>query len=286
MERVKIHRGIAKLKGIDIFYRDTMTEGPAILCLHGRYGRGETWVDFIQHYGRNFRIIAPDQRGHGLSGKPVSKYTAEEMAADMVALLAFLKIDSAIVVGHSMGGRVAGYLAALHPKLVKAVAILDKSASGSATPCTLPLDQIPRVDSFTKDWPVPFSSRVEAQEFLKHVLETDLSYQYFMHSLVETVDGYRFMFRNPAIAANMAYEVDWFHLLPNIQCPVLLVKARGGDAVPDADFLKMQSMLRDCNAFQVSDPDHNLYLSNKDEFYGFIDTFLRKIFPSFAINKK
>jgi pimeloyl-ACP methyl ester carboxylesterase len=114
MEKIKINRDIARLKSVDIFYRDTKTEGPAILCLHGRWGRGETWVDFIQHYGNKYRVIAPDQRGHGLSGKPISKYTAEEMAADMVELLEYLELDSVILVGHSMGGRVAGYLTALY----------------------------------------------------------------------------------------------------------------------------------------------------------------------------
>lgn len=54
MEKIKIRREIAKLKGIDIFYRDTRTNGPAILCLHGRYGRGETWMDFSQHYGKEY----------------------------------------------------------------------------------------------------------------------------------------------------------------------------------------------------------------------------------------
>ena len=115
MENVKIHRSMAKLENIDIFYRDTKTDGQAILCLHGRWGRGETWVDFMRHYGEKYRVIAPDQRGHGLSGKPIAKYTGEEMAADMVALLDFLNLDSVILVGHSMGGRVAGYLTALYP---------------------------------------------------------------------------------------------------------------------------------------------------------------------------
>jgi pimeloyl-ACP methyl ester carboxylesterase len=113
MGNVKIYRSIAKLENIDIFYRDTKTDGPAILCLHGRWGRGETWVDFMQHYGEKYRVIAPDQRGHGFSGKPISKYTGEEMAADMIALLNFLSLDSAILVGHSIGGQVAGYLTAL-----------------------------------------------------------------------------------------------------------------------------------------------------------------------------
>ena len=87
MEYVKIYREVAKLSHVDLFYYDTRTEGPVILCLHGRFGRAETWYHLIQHYGQSYRIIAPDQRGHGLSSKPVSKYTAREMAEDIIELI-------------------------------------------------------------------------------------------------------------------------------------------------------------------------------------------------------
>jgi 2-succinyl-6-hydroxy-2,4-cyclohexadiene-1-carboxylate synthase len=231
----------------------------------------------MRHYGKKYRVIAPDQRGHGLSSKPISKYTAEEIAADMVELLEFLKPDSVILVGNSMGGRVAGYLTALHPKLVKALAILDKSASGPAEPNALPLDQILTLDPVTKDWPLPFASLVEAKEFIQQAMDSNLSYQYFMNSLTETVEGYRMMFSPQAMAANIAYEQNWFHLLPKIKCPVLLIRAKGNEAVSDEDFTKMQSLITDCVAHEMSHPDHNVYLSNKAEFYRYFDEFLKRI---------
>lgn len=277
MGKIKIYRNIAKLKSINIFYFDTKTEGPTILCLHGRWGRAETWFDFIQQYGKQYRIIAPDQKGHGLSSKPVSKYTAEEMAEDMIELLDFLKLDSVILVGHSMGGRVAGYLTALYPKYVKALAILDKSASGPAKPKMLPLDQIPVIDPLTKDWPIPFSSLSEAKDYIKQAMDSNLSYQYFMNSLVETVEGFQMMFSSQAMAANIAYEENWFHLIPDIKCLVLLIRAKGNDAISDEDFVKMQSLIPNCLAREMSHPDHNVHLGNKEEFYEYFNKFLNKI---------
>lgn len=276
MGGTRIYRNIAKLKSVDLFYFDTKTEGPTILCLHGRWGRAETWYDFIQHYGKQYRIIAPDQRGHGLSGKPVSKYTAEEMAEDMIELLEFLKIDSAILVGHSMGGRVAGYLTALYPKFAKALAILDKSASGPAKPNMLPLDQISTIDPLTKDWPLPFSSLSEAMDFIRQAMDSNLSYQYFMNSLVETAEGYQMMFSSQAMAANIAYEENWFHLLPSIKCMVLLIRAQSHEAISDEDFIKMQSLIPNCIAHEMSNPDHNVHLGNKEEFYKYFDEFLKR----------
>lgn len=277
MDRIKIHRNLAKLKSIDLFYFDTKTKGPAIVCLHGRWGRAETWYDFIQRYGDRYRIVAPDQRGHGLSGKPVSKYTGEEMSGDIVELLDHLKIDSAIVTGHSMGGRVAGYLAALHPERVKALAILDKSANGPAKPSALPPEQLPVIDPITKDWPMPFATLHEAMDCIRRAASSDLEYQYFMNSLVETAEGYRMMFSAQAMAANIAYDEPWFHLLSDIKCPVLLVRSSSHESVTDGDFEKMQSLIPNCIAREMSHPDHNVMLGNKEEFYGYFDEFLAKV---------
>lgn len=277
MENVTIHREMVNLKNINIFSRDTQTDGQAILCLHGRWGRGETWIDFMQHYGKQYRVIAPDQRGHGLSGKPVSKYTAEEMADDMVGLLDHYHLKQVIVLGHSMGGHIAGHLAATYPQYVKALAIMDKSAGGPEKPGPLPLDQLPIVDPVTKDWPLPFKSLSEAQTFIKNDMESELSYQYFMNSLVETVEGYQMMFSTQAMAANIAYYQNWYELLPKIKCPVMLVRSSSHEAVPEEDYQKMQSLIPNCTAYEMSHPDHNVHLGNKEEFYRYFDEFLRKI---------
>ncbi len=277
MEKVRIYRNIAKLKNIDMFYFDTKTQGLTILCLHGRWGRAETWADFIQHYGKQYRIIAPDQRGHGLSSKPVAEYTTEEMAGDVIELLNFLKIDSVMLVGHSMGGAVAGYLAAVYPKYIKAVAILDKSAAGPTEQNNLVLEKSQLIDPLTKDWPLPFATLNEAINFIKQATDSDLEYQYFMNSLVETVEGYQMMFSSEAMAVGMAHNEDWFYLLPDIKCLTLLIRASGHKAVTDKDLIKMQLLIPNCITREMSHPDHNVHLGNKEEFYEYFDEFLKKV---------
>lgn len=277
MEKVKIYRNIANLKSIDMFYFDTKTEGAAILCLHGRWGRAETWAEFIQHYGKQYRIIAPDQRGHGLSSKPMSEYTVKEMAEDIIELLNYLKLDSAILAGHSMGGAVAGYLAAVYPEYIKAVAILDKSAAGPTEPVNLPLDKSQVHDPLTKDWPLPFATLNEATDFMRQATDSELEYQYFMNSLLETAEGYHMMFSPEAMAIGIAHYEDWFHLLPDIKCLVLLIRSKNHEAVPDKDLIKMQSLITNCIAYDMSHPDHNVHLGNKEEFYGFFDELLKRV---------
>jgi 2-succinyl-6-hydroxy-2,4-cyclohexadiene-1-carboxylate synthase len=274
MAVVNIKRSIAKAGDLDLFCLDTGTEAPVILCLHGRWGRAETWCDFLGHYGDRYRVIAPDLRGHGLSGKPASGYGAEEMAGDLVALLDGLGIENAIVVGHSMGGHVAGYLAARHPAYVRALAILDKSANGPVAPRPAATGESAIEDPVTALWPLPFRSREEAEDHIRRSAGSELGLRYFMNSLVETVEGYTMMFSEAAIRENIARYASWFDLLPSIRCPVMLVRARGGEALPDGDFAKMRALLPDCLAFEMSQGDHNVHLADRGEFYRFFDAFL------------
>jgi 2-succinyl-6-hydroxy-2,4-cyclohexadiene-1-carboxylate synthase len=229
----------------------------------------------MEHYGSKYRIIAPDQRGHGLSSKPVSKYTAEEMASDVIALLDDLNIQEVILVGHSMGGQVAGYTAALYPEYIQALAILDKSAAGPEHRSMLPLEQISPSDPLTKDWPLPFPTLKEAKNYLRQATDSELSYQYFMNSLTETAEGYQMQFSPQAMAANMAYNQDWYHLLPDIKCRTLLIRAKDSEGIPDDAYTRMQSLLSECSAYEMSHPHHNVHLGNPGEFYACFDRFLK-----------
>ncbi|WP_172254466.1 alpha/beta fold hydrolase [Saccharibacillus deserti] len=271
---VTLIRKTVSLKNIELFVLDTETEGPAIVCLHGRWGRGETWADLMRRYGERYRVIAPDQRGHGLSGKPISRYTAEEMAEDVIGLLDVLGIESCVLIGHSMGGQIAAHAAALHPRRIDKVAVLDKTPEGPPVRIDVLPEDIPPVDPLTGDWPLPFSDKAQARRFMRRALDHESAVDYFMNSLIETPDGYRMMFGAQAVAANIAYNVDWYERLAEISCPVLLVRARDGDNMPDEVWAKAQSRIADCTAREMPGADHNVHISDPERFYAFVDEFL------------
>lgn len=271
-----IHRKRVVLKEVELFVLDTQTEGPAIVCLHGRWGRGETWADLMRRYGDRYRVIAPDQRGHGLSGKPISRYTSEEMAKDVIGLMEALGLKSCVLIGHSMGGQVAAYAAALYPGCISKVAIFDKSPAGPVIRLDTPPEKISAADPLTGTWALPFSDRAEACRFMRGKFGSELAVDYFMNSLIERLDGYYMMFSGQAMAANIAYNVDWYSLLSDISCPTLLIRARGGEDMPDDVWEKTKSLLADCTAHEILNPDHNVHLSEPETFYSVLDEFLHR----------
>lgn len=84
------------------------------------------------------------------------------------------------------------------------------------------------------------------------------------------------MFSSQAMAAGSVYDMNWFHLLPSLQCPVLLIRAQSHEAISDEDFIEMQTLIPNCLAYEMSHPDHNVHLGNKEEFYKYFDEFLNR----------
>ncbi len=93
------------------------TRDPAVLFLHGFMGSSRDWSDVIAALEERFRCVAVDLPGHGASlGLPYpGSYTIEGAARSVLRLLDELGIASPALVGYSMGGRLALYLALRHP---------------------------------------------------------------------------------------------------------------------------------------------------------------------------
>lgn len=273
---MKITRAIQKVNGLNIFYRDSGSGKPPILCLHGKWGRGETWIDFMSRYGDKFRVIAPDQRGHGLSDKPIARYAGEDFATDSYELLKNLGCVPAIVVGHSIGGRNAAYLAAMYPQAVKSLIILDATADGPKNLSNLAPDKVSPIDNFTNDWPTPYRLYKEAEDDLSKRFPRETNVRYFLDSLFENTNGYDFLFSRQAMSAIDVYYQGWHHILKQIQCPVLLIRAENSWYLSKEEAVKMEKTLKNCTYFEMSNSDHMIYVDNPDEFYPRFEEFITK----------
>ncbi len=100
-------------------------DGPhTLLLLHGWMATSAIWDDLVAHLDlKGRRLLLPDLRGCGGSSAPddVAGYSLDRFTADNVAILDAFGVDSAVVVGNSMGGQLALVLAAMHPARVSGV---------------------------------------------------------------------------------------------------------------------------------------------------------------------
>ncbi len=101
-------------------------DAPPVLLVHGNGAHAHWWDPLIAGLCRGRRAIAVDLRGHGESDRPDAiAYSLEDQEADLNGLLDALGLETLPVIAHSMGGRIALWLATHHPERVSALAVLD-----------------------------------------------------------------------------------------------------------------------------------------------------------------
>lgn len=100
-------------------------DGPPVLLLHGWPQHWYMWRRVIERLAPQFRLIAPDLRGFGWTDAPGDGYDADTFAADQIALLDALEIESASVVGHDWGGWTAFLLGLDHPDRIERMVVCN-----------------------------------------------------------------------------------------------------------------------------------------------------------------
>jgi esterase len=101
-----------------------------LVLLHGLFGSSANWMGIARQLAPDWRIVVPDLRNHGRSfHHPDVSYPA--LAGDVCALLDGLGLERAVLVGHSMGGKTAMWLALTVPARVERLVVVDSAPIGS-----------------------------------------------------------------------------------------------------------------------------------------------------------
>ena len=99
-------------------------QGRAVILLHGLFGSADNWQPIALRLAENFQVLALDQRNHGRSPHSV-EMNYPLMAADVEKFMAARGLATAMVVGHSMGGKTAMQLALQFPHRVDKLVVAD-----------------------------------------------------------------------------------------------------------------------------------------------------------------
>jgi pimeloyl-ACP methyl ester carboxylesterase len=115
---------VLDINGISLHY-DIVGEGEPLLFLHGGLGTGDNWRYIFSSAPKGYRLIAPDQRGHGATTNPSRLFTFRQVAADMFALLDHLHLDRVKAIGISGGGIALMHMAAMEPPRIEAMVVVS-----------------------------------------------------------------------------------------------------------------------------------------------------------------
>ena len=126
--------GFADLDGARIYYQvygDLASRKTPLLILHGSYMSGDAMMPLIEQFAATRPVITIDQRGHGRTGDLPGPITYELLADDAAGVLRALNVPTADVLGYSLGGVAAIFMAVRHPEQVGKQVIVSGTSGRS-----------------------------------------------------------------------------------------------------------------------------------------------------------
>lgn len=169
---------------------------PPVVLLHGLFGSSTNWHSIARRLAESRRVLAPDLRNHGRSTS-CAPMTYPAMAEDLLALLDDQGIGQAVLVGHSMGGKAAMWLALNWPERVHALAVADIAPVTYKHRFDDVLNALAALDL------EGLRDRRDADEQLARRLENPGLRGYLLQSLEKEGNGWRWRIDLPLLGASM-----------------------------------------------------------------------------------
>jgi len=116
---------VCQTNGIDIHYLRTGGHRPPLVALHGLTGSGACWKPLGRALESEWDDVMSDARGHGSSSAQARGYSYDGYANDVVGLIGALRLDTPILLGHSMGGMTAAIVASRLGSGVRGLVVAD-----------------------------------------------------------------------------------------------------------------------------------------------------------------
>ncbi|MGX1806444.1 alpha/beta fold hydrolase [Nocardia sp. NPDC055321] len=237
---------------VSIAYRDSGAAGDdavPVVLVHGMGGDGHTWDRFAGRLGKlGRRVIIPDLRGHGRSAHAGS-YLFPEFGADVLRLCERLGVGRVDLVGHSLGGYAASWVAMERPELVRRLVIEEQP---------LPLR--------SGDEQVTFTRRLPSLPELWHATSSAIRHPRAVLAFDRSMTGTALeQFRKP--------YPEWWEGLAGISAPTLFLRGGPGGMVDPAKLELMRAAVPEFTVRAVA-CGHSIHRDRYHEFESAVLPFL------------
>ncbi len=253
-----------------MLYSKIEGEGKPLLIIHGFLGMSDNWKTLsMQYVAQGFQVHALDLRNHGKSFH-ADDFTYEVMMHDVVAYCQFHRLTSVVVIGHSMGGKVAMLLATTHPDLVDQLIVADIGPKYYPPHHDVILASLNAVDFSKKP------SRSDVEEIVSTYIHDFGTRQFLLKNLYWEEPGQlAFRFNLKVFNEKIATIGEALPFENHFDKDTLFLRGDKSDYILDADFETIYHHFPKAKIETVSNAGHWLHAENPKEFFEKTIAFLK-----------
>lgn len=243
-------------------------QGAPLVVLHGLLGSLDNWMPHAHLLATRFRVHLLDLRNHGRSPH-AAEFNYEVMAADVAEFVRDQNLDRVMVLGHSMGGKVAMRFAQLHPTLTQRLVVVDMSPREYAPRYAEILDAMHALDLSQ------FQQRNEIDAALTAAAPDKNIRQFLLKNIGRNATGGMIWKPNLAsIRANYPHVRAALPTTPSFRDPTLFIRGGQSDYVGAADIAFIPRIFPQTNFATIATAGHWVHAEAPEEFLRLVTEFL------------
>ena len=259
-----------------LFYRK-LGHGKPIFIVHGLFGLSDNWVTAGKILSQNFEVYLLDLRNHGNSPHN-DEWTYPAMAEDIKETIdevtksaASAEISKPILIGHSLGGKVAMQFASMFPEMLEKLIVVDMA----------PRDQHPKVFDFVKHLPemdlAKLTSRKEIEQQLASFLKEDAISQLLLKNIQwNAANQLQWKFNLKVIAENVNTLGHTFKIKTGIETSVLFILGEKSDYIRETDIPEIKKYFPNSEIQTITGAGHWVHADKPKEFVECVLNFTRR----------
>ncbi len=240
-------------------YHREMGSGQPMIILHGLFGYSDNWQTHAKKLADYFRVILVDLRNHGHS-EWSDEFSYRSMSEDLFELVQDLQLEKTILLGHSMGGKVAMQFANDHADVLDKLIVVDIANK------TYPMHhQHILAGMHAIDLP-NIKARSEAESILTEHIDSDGVRQFLLKNLYWKEKGKLAWRMNLKVLESEMPEILTALPLNEIMLPTLFIRGELSNYITDEDINELEDLFPDSTFLTIPNAGHWVHAEAQEEF--------------------
>ena len=251
---------------MNLFFRE-VGEGTPIVILHGLFGSSDNWLSIAKVLAEKHKVYSLDQRNHGQS-PPSDLWNYDVMVEDLREFLIQHQIDTPVIIGHSMGGKVAMQFAISYPEMLAKLIVVDIAPKYYPVHHDTILEGLNSIDLNA------LQSRNEADQQLSRYVPEIGTRQFLLKNLARTPEGFQWKINLPVIEQNIEGIGVGLNAKEYFDKPTEFIRGANSNYIKDEDEFEIKSIFPNSILVTIANAGHWVHAEQPEVFLEKLKAFI------------